>query len=168
MMWGNLLSHVTGQETPPELPEFLQQGRGLSGYPIILVRDIPLTCRPLGALPPTYPPDIHPGLPLANWQLNPRAPWEPSEIHTVSHKSQQSVPVSSQASPCSLFHRVDSSLDCPSPQKRTCNLHPSTQPYLLRNMLFCLTRGPFVHLPSISLLPQVALQPLPAVPQPLE
>lgn len=57
MMWGNLLSHVTGQETPPELPEFLQQERGLSGYPIILVRDIPLTCRPQPCRPhilPTY------------------------------------------------------------------------------------------------------------------
>lgn len=90
----------------------------------------------------------------------PRAPRKPPEIHTVSHKSHAVCPclfpgLNLLTLPPGMFFCVDSSLDCPSPQmptpqKRTSNLHPSTQPYLLQNMFFCLTRDHFAHLPIAS------------------
>lgn len=175
VMWGNLLSHVTGQETPLELPELLKQGEGFLDTPSFLLGPY---LSPADLCEPCYPHILPTYIQAYHWPAGgstPRVPWKPPEIHTVSHKSHAVCPclfpgltlLILPPGPLGMFFRVDSSLDCPSPQmptpqKRTSNLHPSSQPYLLRNMFFCLTKGP-LRLPSISPLPQVALQPLPAV-----
>lgn len=147
MMWGNLLSHVTGQETPPELPEFLQQGRGLSGYPIILVRDIPLTCRPQPCCPhilPTYIRAYHwptgsstPGLPGSHQKF----------IQCLTSLSSLSLSLPRPHLAHSSTVWVPPLIALPPRKELAISIPP---PSLI---CFCLTRGPFVHLPSIGPLP---------------
>lgn len=109
-MWGNLLSHVTGQETPPELPEFLKQRGGLSGYPII----------PASHLPTSVSPATHISSPYTSGPTTGQLAAQPLGLPRSHQKSircltnlMQSVPVSSQASTCSLFHQECSSVWIP-------------------------------------------------------